>query len=111
VNLTWPRATLFAASFFSLVDSQIIPRQSDPGPHGEVMLFFILGYKAASKREPPLMVVALGVLLVIFIAAVNHGYLRCMDFLCVSLVILVLILILFWRRLTGDRPSVESGPE
>ena len=100
MKFTWPRATLLAASVFSLIDSQIIPRNADPGAHGDVMLFFVLGYRAVSKQEPPLTVVTLGALLTIFIAAVNRAALGCKDFLCISLVILVLLFVLLWGRRT-----------
>jgi len=100
VKFTWPRAILLAASAFSLIDSQIIPRNVDPGAHGDVMLFFVLGYRAVSKREPPLIVATLGALLTAFIAAVNRGGLGCTGFLCILFVVLVLLFILFWGRLT-----------
>ena len=100
MKFTWPRAILLAVSVFSLIDSQIIPRNADPGAHGDVMLFFVLGYRAVSKREPPMTVVTLGAVLTIFIAAVNRGVFGCKHVLCILLVVLVLLLILFWGRFT-----------
>lgn len=98
MKFTWPRIILLVASMFSLIDSRLVPRNADPGAQGDVMLFFILGYRAVSKGDPSPIVVALGALLAIFAAALNRGITGCKNSLCVLSVILALLVILFWGR-------------
>jgi hypothetical protein len=54
---------LLSVDVFSAVDSFFVPisRDVDPGSAGEGMLFLILGFRAFSRSELPILVLAFGV--------------------------------------------------
>ena len=74
ITWTWRRFLLLGLAFFSLVDSRFIPFSPnvDPGRSSEGILFLILGFRAASRREPPAFVLVCGACLATLVAALNH---------------------------------------
>jgi hypothetical protein len=97
----WRSITLLSIAVISLIDLLSIPmsRDIDPGQSGEGALFFILGIRAAYKKEPPLSVVIAGALLSTMDAALNHRLLKPFPFwISAPVALLLVIFVLFWGR-------------
>jgi hypothetical protein len=97
---------LLSVAVFSAVDSFFIPisRDLDPGSAGEGMLFLILGFRALSRSELPILVLASGTCLAVLASCFNHGIVRA-GMAWMWLMVPLLFVVLFWGR--GKRKQTE----
>ena len=109
VQWTWKRIALFVVAFLSFVDSFFVPvsRNVDPGRSSEGILFLILGFRAASRSEPPLSVLVAGCCLAALVAALNHRLLASPSWLWTPIGFLLLAFVMFWGRRRTDKS--DSG--
>ena len=108
----WRSITLLSIAVISLIDSLSIPmsRDIDPGQVGEGALFFILGVRAAYKKDPPLSVVIAGALSFTLDAALNHRLLKPFPFwISAPVALLLVIFVVFWGR--GESKGSRRPPD
>ena len=70
----------------------------DPGPRGIAALFLVIGFRALSKTDPPIPVVAASALLTALVLFLNHSKVSCPRYICLSVAAAMLLTILFWGR-------------
>jgi hypothetical protein len=107
----WRSITLLSIAVISLIDSLFIPmsRDIDPGHSGEGAVFFLLGVRAAYKKEPPLSVVIAGALLSALTAALKHLSLKPFpSWISAGVTLLLVIFVGFWGR---GEPSGAHHPK
>jgi hypothetical protein len=99
---------LLSFAVFSAVDSFFIPisRDLDPGSAGEGMLFLILGFRALSRSELPILVVAVGSCLAVLASCFNHRIVKSSP-VWMWLIVPSLFVVLFWGR--GTRKQTERA--
>ena len=99
VTWTWRRFLLLGLGLFSLLDSRFIPISAnvDPGRSSELILFLILGFRAASTSELTVVVLVSGACLAGLVAALNHRLLPS-NFLLDLVGILLLAIVMLWGR-------------
>ena len=69
---TWGRVGLLTMAGYLVVASTLVSSQSDPGPQGNVMASFIVGWIALAKEPPSTVTVILGLVITLFVYALNH---------------------------------------
>jgi hypothetical protein len=104
---------LLVVALSSFVDSFFVPisRNVDPGRSSEGILFLILGFRAASRSEPPLSVLVAGVCLAALVAALNHGLLASPSWLWTPIGIFLVAFVLLWGRRWRDKPTSGEKQE
>ena len=105
---TWRMIFLLSVAVFSAVDSFFVPisRDVDPGSAGEGMLFLILGFRALSRSELPILVLAVGTGLAVLASCCNHGIVKS-SLVWMCLIVPSLLVVLFWGR--GTRKQTERA--
>src|ERR1700757_407983 len=75
---TWRMILLLSVAVFSAVDSFFVPisRDVDPGSRGGAALFLIFGFRALSRSELPILVLAVGTCLAVLVSCFNHGIVK-----------------------------------
>src|SRR5277367_5771075 len=101
---TWQMIFLFCVAGLVFIDSFFVPfsQNLDPGRSGEGMLFLILGFRAASRRELPTPVMIMGTLLAGLTSAMNHGLLKSPSWIWTPIMFLLLAVVLLWGRRLKD---------
>ena len=113
VTWTWRRFLLLGLACLSFLDSLFIPisKDLDPGRAGERVLLLILGFRAASTSELPVVVLACGACLAAIVAALNHRLLPSSILLYLVGVLLLAIVMLWGRRRRGEKGGEGGGEE
>ena len=107
---TWQMLFLFCVAVFAFIDSFFVPfsQDLDPGRSGEGMLFLILGFRAAARRELPTPVMIMGTLLAGLTSAMNHGLLKSPHWIWTSLMFSLLAVVVLWGRRLKDAEAPRS---
>jgi hypothetical protein len=97
----WRSITLLSMAVILLIDSIFDPiaRGLELGRSAESAAFFLLGIRAAWKKEPPLSVVIAGALLFTLAAALDHRLLKPVRlWISAPVALLLAIFVAFWGR-------------
>ena len=97
---------LLSVAVFSAVDSFFVPisRDVDPGSRGGAALFLIFGFRALSRSELPILVLAVGTCLAVLVSCFNHGIVKSSP-VWMWLIVPSLFVVLFWGRGTRKHPE------
>ena len=64
-------------ALLSAVDVFFADFSHDPGPRGYAALFLIIGFRALSKQDPPILVLVSSAVLVGLVVLLNHSTISC----------------------------------
>jgi len=101
---------MLAAASLAAPDVLFARFDRDPGPRGISALFLVIGFRALSKTDPPIPVVAASALLTALVLFLNHSKVSCPRYICLTMVAAMLLTILFWGRIgrTNRRPEATE---